>query len=126
MLRGAASALGALALTTVAAPAHAAVWHYTVGIERAAQQANLCATRDDVLTIAEVFRRRGARPGYAELAQTPGCRRLVSTFTPRRIVAEVTISKGKPDEYKIRFVEVDTNDSERRYLVTTREVRLPE
>jgi len=118
--------LVALVLVAAGPRANAAVWHYTVGVVRASQQANLCDARDDVLAIAKVFRRLGARPGYVALARAKGCRRLVSTFTPRRIMAEVTISKGKPGEYKVRFVEVDTSAAERRYLVTTREVRVPE
>jgi len=116
----------ALALVAVATPASAAVWHYTIGVERAAQQVNLCDARADVIAIAEVFRRQGALPGYTALAQADGCRRLISTFTPRQVTIEVTISKGKPGEYKVRFVEVDTTGAGRRYLVTTREVRRSE
>jgi hypothetical protein len=34
----------------------------------------------------------------------------------------VTISQGKPGEYMVRFVEVEDDDGDVMYLVTTRDV----
>lgn len=103
--------------------AHAEPWHYTIDQVRSNQQANFCLEEAEVMLIAEVFRRFGARPGYAALSQSPQCLTRVASFTPKAIVTRVTISKGKPGEYIVSFVEVLTSEGKVEYLVTTREVR---
>ena len=44
------------------------------------------------------------------------------SFTPRSILMTVTISKGEPGEYSVRFVEVKNAGGDTLYLVTTRDV----
>ena len=97
-------------------------WHYNVNQPRQDQQANFCAGRQDVEEIAGIFTRYGARAGYAALSGSPNCQVAVKTFTPREVLITVTISKGKPGEYDIRFVEVEGGSDETMYLVTTRDV----
>jgi hypothetical protein len=97
-------------------------WHYTIDQSREEQQANFCATRNSVEEIAGVFDRFGPRTGYAALSASPDCAVTVETFTPRRVLTTVTISKGKPGEYRLHFVEVENNHGDVKYLVTTRDV----
>lgn len=96
-------------------------WHYTIDQPRQDQQANFCAGRQDIDEISGIFTRYGARAGYAALSGSPNCRIAVKTFTPREVLITVTISRGKPGEYDIRFVEVE-GGGETMYLVTTRDV----
>ncbi len=102
--------------------ASGADWHYTLGEPRENQQANFCAGRQDVDEIAGIFERYGPRTGYAALDGSLNCSIKVKTFTPLEVYDTVTISKGKPGEYVIRFVEVQDDAGERLYLVTTRDV----
>ena len=97
-------------------------WHYTIDQPREKQQANFCINKKGVEEIAEIFDRLGPRPGYAALSADPNCRIAVQSFTPRRVLTTVTISKGKPGEYMVRFVEVENDRGEVMYLVTTRDV----
>lgn len=97
-------------------------WHYTIDQQREKQQANFCASRKDVEEIAGIFDRFGPRTGYAALSASPDCAITVESFTPRRVLISVTISKGKPGEYNVRFVEVENDRGDIMYLVTTREV----
>ncbi len=96
--------------------------HYTIDQAREMQQANFCASRESIQEIADVFDRFGPRPGYAALSASPDCFIAVHTFTPRRILAAVTISEGQPGEYMVRFVEVENAFGDVIYLVTTRDV----
>jgi hypothetical protein len=98
-------------------------WHYALGRERTAQPAILCHQRQVPLQVAEVFRREGPRAGYAALAGAPGCQTRVASFTPRHVVAQVTIPLGDDDTYTVRFVEVATTAGLVEYLITTRDVR---
>lgn len=100
----------------------AGVWHYTIDQAREQQQANFCAGKQDIEEIASIFTRYGARTGYAALSGSPNCEISVKTFTPRKVLITVTISRGKPGEYMIRFVEVESERGEVMYLVTTRDV----
>jgi hypothetical protein len=104
----------------IAAPA--AGWHYTIDQPRQEQQANFCAGRQDIEEIAGIFTRYGARAGYTALSGSPNCRIAVKTFTPREVLITVTISKGKPGEYRLRFLEIESDGGETMYLVTTRDV----
>jgi hypothetical protein len=104
------------------APAADATWHYTIDQPREKQQANFCATRPSVEELAGIFDRFGPRSGYAALSASPDCTVAVKSFTPRKIVATVTISAGKPGEYRVRFVEVENDHGDVMYLVTTRDV----
>ena len=97
-------------------------WHYTIVQPRQEQQANFCAGKRDIEEIAGIFTRYGARAGYAALSGSPNCQVAVKTFTPREVLITVTISKGKPGEYGIRFVEIESGRGETMYLVTTRDV----
>ena len=97
-------------------------WHYTIDQSRENQQANFCINKKGVEEIAGIFDRLGPRPGYAALSADPDCRVAVYSFTPRRVLTTVTISKGKPGEYMVRFVEVENDRGEVVYLVTTRDV----
>ena len=96
--------------------------HYTIDLAREKQQANFCESREGIEEIAGIFDRLGPRPGYAALSASPDCFIAVHTFTPRKILAIVTISKGKPGEYRVRFVEVENDFGDVMYLVTTRDV----
>ena len=96
--------------------------HYTIDQPREKQQANFCASRQSIEEIADIFDRLGPRPGYAALSVSTDCFVAVHTFTPRRVLAVVTISGGKPGEYRVRFVEVERDFGDVLYLVTTRDV----
>ena len=98
-------------------------WHYTLGRERTAQQANLCRDRDVVLELAHTFRQEGPRAGYAALGRARGCAVRVESFTPRVVVAQVTIPVGDEGAYTVRFVVVATAAGLVEYLITTRDVR---
>lgn len=104
------------------APAADAAWHYTIDELREKQQANFCASRQGVEEIAGIFDRFGPRTGYAALSASPDCAITVESFTPRRVLLSVTISEGKPGEYRVRFVEVENDRGDVMYLVTTRNV----
>jgi hypothetical protein len=97
-------------------------WHYTIGEAQREQQANFCASREGAEEIAAIFDRFGPRAGYAALAGSPDCTVAVHSFTPRKLLTSVTISEGKPGEYQVRFVEVESLEGGQIYLVTTREV----
>ena len=97
-------------------------WHYTIDQPREEQQANFCLSEKNVEEVAGIFDRYGPRTGYSALSESPGCEIAVHTFTPRRVVKTVTVSEGKPGEYKVHFVEVVNDHGETLYLVTTREV----
>jgi hypothetical protein len=97
-------------------------WHYTIDQPRQEQQANFCAGKQDIEEIAGIFTRYGARAGYAALSGSPNCQVAVKTFTPREVLIAVTISKGKPGEYSVRFVEIESSRGKTMYLVTTRDV----
>ena len=104
------------------APAADGTWHYTIDQQRENQQANFCSSRVGVEEIAGIFDRFGPRTGYAALSTSPECAISVESFTPRRLVTSVIISEGKPGEYSVRFVEVENDRGDIKYLVTTREV----
>ena len=96
--------------------------HYIIDQPREKQQANFCTSRQSIEEIAGIFDRLGPRPGYTALSASPDCFIAVHTFTPRRVLAVVTISEGKPGEYMVRFVEVENAFGDTMYLVTTRGV----
>lgn len=102
--------------------ASGADWRYVIGQPRVAQQANFCSTRESVAEIARIFMQFGPRTGYAALSASPDCAIAVRSFTPRALVASVTIAEGKHGEYALRFVEVEEGDNKMTYLVTTRDV----
>ena len=104
------------------AAAAGGIQHYTIDQAREKQQANFCESRESIEEIAGIFDRLGPRPGYAALSASPDCFVAVHTFTSRKIMTIVTISKGKPGEYRVRFVEVENNFGDVIYLVTTRDV----
>ena len=97
-------------------------WHYTIDQARENQQANFCNSKESVEEIAGIFDRSGPRTGYAALSAASNCGIAVHSFTPRRVLTTVTISKGKPGEYMVRFVEVENDHGDVMYLVTTRDV----
>ena len=97
-------------------------WYYTIDQPREKQQANFCHSKNSIEEIAGIFDRFGPRPGYAALSASPDCGIAVHSFTPRRVLATVTISKGEPGEYMVRFVEVENDHGDVTYLVTTRNV----
>ena len=97
-------------------------WHYTLDQVREEQQANFCDSKKSIEEIAGIFNTSGPRSGYAALSASPDCRVTVHSFTPRRILTTVTISKGKPGEYTLRFVEVENDRGDVLYMVTTRNV----
>lgn len=105
-----------------AADAGDPAWHYTLGRERAGQQASLCRDRAHALEVAQIFRQRGARAGFAVLQQASGCQTRVDSFTPRAVLAQVPIPAGDGG-YTVRIVEVTTAAGAVEYLVTTRDVR---
>lgn len=116
----------ALALTTLLACAGAGaqeVWYYVLDVTGPARQANFCASEADVRGLVSIFERFGPRTGYSALAESKGCYIAVRVFTPRRIVEEIVIARGKPEEYRMRFVEGYIGNGEVVYLVTTRDVR---
>lgn len=104
------------------APASDGVWHYAIDQPRKEQQANLCESRRGAEEIATIFDRFGPRTGYAALSESRDCAITVASFTPRKVLTTVTISEGKPGEYRLRFVEVENERGEILYLVTTRDV----
>lgn len=106
-------------------PAVAGDWVYVIDQARAGQQGNFCDSRREALEVARAFELKGPRHGYEALSETDGCSTDVITFTPREIIKEVVIAKGKKDEYKVRFVRVETDAGATRYMVTTRDVRAP-
>jgi hypothetical protein len=97
-------------------------WHYTIDQAREKQQANFCDSKKGAEEIAGIFHRFGPRTGYAALSTSSHCKVTVHSFTPRRILITVAISKGKPGAYMVRFVEVENDDGGVLYLVTTRDV----
>ena len=97
-------------------------WHYTIDQAREKQQASFCDSKEGAEEIAGIFNRFGPRTGYAALSTSSHCKIAVHSFTPRRILTTVAISKGKPGEYMVRFVEVENDDGGILYLVTTRNV----
>ena len=97
-------------------------WHYTIDQPRELQQANSCNSKEGVEEIAGIFNRFGPRRGYAALSASPNCGIAVHSFTPRRVLTAVTISKGKPGEYIVRFVEVKNDHGDVMYLMTTHDV----
>ena len=116
-----ACALSALGWAGLASGAGGA-WHYTIGQPRVAQQANFCDQRRSIEEIAGIFERFGPQTGYAALSRSPDCAIAVRSFTPHSILMTVTISKGEPGEYSVRFVEVKNAGGDTLYLVTTRDV----
>jgi hypothetical protein len=121
---GRAGALWALASIGWAGLAAAtdADWGYVIGQPRENQQANFCTTRESIAEIARIFDRFGPRTGYAALSASPDCTLAVHSFTPRALLASVTISDGQPGAYPLNFVDVETHHGKRLYLVTTRAV----
>ena len=112
-----------LALLSALASANAQeAWHYVLNVSEPARQANFCSSEADVTALVGIFERFGPRTGYAALAESEGCFIAVLAFTPLRIVEEIIIAEGKPEEYRMRFVEVHNPDGKVFYLVTTREV----
>lgn len=86
--------LGAL---LVSAPqSHAdSEWTYRLGESRADQQANFCDSREEALEVAEIFEKFSPLTGYSALANAPGCSTSVRTFTPRRLLKELTLAAGR-------------------------------
>ena len=99
------------------------VWYYVLDVAQPARQVNFCLSEADVTGLVNIFERFGPRTGYAALAESKTCYIAVVAFTPRRIVEEIVIAEGKPEEYRMRFVEGHNENGETLYLVTTREVR---
>ena len=99
------------------------VWYYVLDVAQPARQVNFCMSEADVKGLVSIFERFGPRTGYSALAESKGCFIAVVAFTPRRIVDEIVIAEGKPEEYRMRFVEGHNGDGEIVFLVTTREVR---
>jgi len=97
-------------------------WHYTIDQPREEQQANFCDSRASIEEIAAIFERFGPRTGYAALSSSPDCAITVRSFTPRSILTTVTVSRGEPGEYTVRFLEVENAGGDTLYLVTTRDV----
>ena len=100
-------------------------WHYTLTEEIKGQQANFCLSEADVQTIAQIFATAGPRPGYAALSDSNHCFIKVQSFTPLQIITQITIADGKPNEYQVTFVKVQTKEGDTQYLVTTRHVKEP-
>lgn len=100
-------------------------WHYTIGVQHAGQQANLCNEETDVAFLAKVLRDAGTRPGFSMLQATPTCSVRVETFTPQQIVENVVIETRQHGRFEVNFVRVRTLQGKTAYLVTTREVRAP-
>ena len=109
------------ALTLYGSPGHSQ-WRYRVGEQLQQQQANFCASLDDVAELAALFRRFGARTGFSALSAAPGCFVAEGTFTPLSVENEVIIKLESGDQYAVRFVKVRMENSDIRYLVTTRGV----
>lgn len=97
-------------------------WHYTIGQSRANQQANFCLEKQTAFELARIFERRGPRAGYAALEQTSTCAIKVASFTPQKIITQVTIETGTGGHYTVTFVQVLMSDGAVQYLVTTRGV----
>ncbi len=98
-------------------------WYYTLGEQRENQQGNFCLTEEDASELANIFRKYGVRPGFAALSGSPNCGMRVHTFTPHEIVEEIHIKKGSENYYTIRFLRVEMEDGDHRFLVTTRHVQ---
>lgn len=114
----------ALGLVSLCIGVHAQEpWYYTLGKEKARQQANLCTTEQSVLELALVFEQRGPRAGYAALDRAHECSTRVQTFTPLALVRRVPIKTGDGGRYVVSFVKVKTSRGATEYLVTTRDVR---
>lgn len=123
------AACALFAITSLAwadrAAAADADWGYVIGEPRDNQQANFCTTKESLAEIVRIFDRFGPRTGYAALSASPDCAIAVHTFTPRALLASMMISKGKPGEYPLNFVDVETQHGKTLYLITTREVTEP-
>ncbi|MDX1487643.1 MAG: hypothetical protein R3268_05535 [Acidiferrobacterales bacterium] len=114
----------ALSLASLGADGHAQEpWYYTLGKEKAGQQANLCSTEQSVLELVLVFEEQGPRAGYAALDRAQECSTRVQTFTPLALVRRVPIKTGDGGQYVVSFVKVKTSRGATEYLVTTRDVR---
>ena len=113
--------LSVIGLSSLAAAA-GGTWYYTIDQAREKQQANFCHSKAGAEEIAGIFSRFGPRPGYAALSASPDCTIAVHSFTPRRVVTTVTVAKGEPGEYTVRFVEVENDRGDVLFLVTTRDV----
>ncbi|MDX1433760.1 MAG: hypothetical protein R3286_15060 [Gammaproteobacteria bacterium] len=111
------------ALLTCAASGAQEIWYYVIDVAQPARQVNFCVSEADVRGLVSIFERFGPRTGYSALAESTTCYIAVIEFTPRRIVEEIVIAEGKPEEYRMRFVEGQNENGETLYLVTTREVR---
>jgi hypothetical protein len=96
-------------------------WHYAVGEQRSAQQANFCLQQELALELARTFEQQGARAGYAALDRAADCRIRVQSFTPVRVIKRVPIAT-RDGQYTVKIVEIQTASGTREYLVTTREV----
>jgi hypothetical protein len=98
-------------------------WHYAVGEQRSAQQANFCLQEELALELARTFEQEGARAGYAALDRAADCTIRVQSFTPVRVIKRVSIATRDGSQYTVKIVEIQTASGAREYLVTTREVR---
>lgn len=98
-------------------------WHYSVGMQRSAQQGNFCVQEELALELARTFEQQGPRAGYAALDKAEDCTIRVQSFTPLRVVRRVPIKTGDGGQYTVKIVEIQTESGAREYLVTTREVR---
>ena len=101
-------------------------WGYTVGELRSDQQANFCFSEAAALEIAGLFERFSPRTGYTALADSPDCTIAVHSFVPQAILAVVEIEPGEADAYRFTFLRVRTTAGRTLFLITTREVRLPQ
>jgi hypothetical protein len=123
---GIVAVLAACLAAATSARGNDAPWGYTIGEARPAQQVNICRDAEEMLDIARIFRKYGPRPGFSALANAPSCMVAVARVTPVRLVDELVISRGKPSEYRVRFVEVRVGDGATHILVTTRSLTTPE
>ena len=105
------------------ATAGGADWYYTLGEQRENQQGNFCLTEEDASELANIFRKYGVRPGFAALSGSPNCGMRVNTFTPHEVVEIIQVKQGDENKYTIRFLRVEMEDGDRRFLITTRDVR---
>lgn len=114
----------ATALVVVAALAQeskaAGPWYYTIGQQKNNQQANFCPKKTTVIELARIFETEGPRPGYAALDRK--CSTSIESFTPEKIIRQVTISTAGRNRYTVSFVRVQTIRGNTQYLVTTRDV----
>lgn len=121
--RGPLAVLLMLAAVSVQADGDQDSWHYAVGEQRSAQQANFCLQEELALELARTFEQQGARAGYAALDRAADCTIRVQTFTPLRVIKRVPIATRDGGQYTVKIVEIQTESGTREYLVTTREVR---